>query len=632
MKIGTINVGGWSSTVQRKNGICRIMQILPDILAIQEPNTTSLTTLNSAFFAEYNIISAKLSGLIIRKTHPIANHGTIPNGRVTWADISINNQATRVISAYAPARLPDRQMFFADDDMQLLRAHYTGATILLGDLNDYPNNLLDRSSSASGTGVGRCWDTLTPFLEDFTDIPRALHPDTPLFSNTVTSRGEVLTRTRIDHIFTNTPYDLSLHTVTLHAFPHSQHSLVLWNWAGRPELPHAPEIPRGDGTWSLHIGHIKDENIQRFIEAHLEQMISKHRGPWSSEDWLSMKSSTLTIIRRITKTARSTTSAEAVTQLQEQLAAMDLQDPRIKSTMQKLQREEEILHTVMTAKLQKWSTSMELLPSCRYEKTMAPPPLQIRMADGIKLATSVRELTTTAHDFYKKATTPDPATCYTHPSSTTEGLGRENIVNRGVKLPDYLTLPVTPDEVSIKIRSAPNGSSPGIDGLPYEFSKRHASTLVPVLAAAINSVLDTGTLGPTQQLAYPTLLGKLLPKKVPPGGDAHNLKFKRPLNIADTNYRIASLVVNQRLAPYAARIITGNQTAFLKGRGMEENGLTHYLLHELSADSFTTIDTDDPSLASPTPSPNTPTETNPIPAQRSSTTARNSVPGPGEGL
>lgn len=45
-------------------------------------------------------------------------------------------------------------------------------------------------------------------------------------------------------------------------------------------------------------------------------------------------------------------------------------------------------------------------------------------------------------------------------------------------------------------------------------------------------------------------------------------------------------MIVKRLSYYADKIVTGNQTAFLKHRGMEENGLTHYLLHEQQQSTF----------------------------------------------
>lgn len=133
------------------------------------------------------------------------------------------------------------------------------------------------------------------------------------------------------------------------------------------------------------------------------------------------------------------------------------------------------------------------------------------------------------------------------------------------------------EEVRRRICEAPNGSAPGYDGLPYEFYKRHQETLCPILAEAISSLLLDDEIPPLPQ-QYPILLGKLLPKKIPEGSDQYDLKFKRPLNIADTDYRIASLVMSKRLHTYTTRLVTANQTAFLQHRGMEENGLTTYLL------------------------------------------------------
>lgn len=188
----------------------------------------------------------------------------------------------RIISAYAPAKIAERSSFFTKDTMQLLAATYTlDNVILLGDLNDYPDPLLDRESTALGSGVACCWEDLAPFLEDMEDIPITIHGDTPLYTNIVKSNGKILTRTRIDNIYAKLSPSLKAttetgQTLSLTPFPQTDHLMVIWNWKGRDGKPR-PEIPKGPEVWSLHIGHLRDDNLQAFIHDHMCSLIQAHQ-------------------------------------------------------------------------------------------------------------------------------------------------------------------------------------------------------------------------------------------------------------------------------------------------------------------------------------------------------------------
>lgn len=597
MRFATINTSGWVQPNRREAGIGYLMQANLDVIAIQEAGistrTANFSSLHPDFPNTYQAYCYGLAGLIIRKTIPVTNLRSSPDGRIVSIDVSLDTGnpgescLTRVISVYAPVSPSERAAFFDNDEIGILQAYYdpnVSEVVVMGDLNDFPDALLDRDSTAV-SAIARFWHKLAPFIEEaqLHDVLRTLHPDVNIFTNFVKQNGVILTRTRIDHILsTISPKG----TISVTPFPYTDHSMVTWDW--RPVSPSPIGLPttikRGDGSWMLHHGHIKDADLQEQIHQHLYYAIAAH-GPteWTWSDWLHLKQSTIQYLKQLTHARRSENSEQAVHRLRDLVSGMSLNDPSMEKTLQKLQHEEDILLNTVTAKLQSLRLDYEKHPSTKHEKPLrsAETP-QFRMASGSLTKTS-QELVDTVYTYYNTLNQQSVNANLSPPEEITSRLHRQNVA--AGPLPSFYTDKISADEVKDRLRDSPQGSSPGIDGLPYEWYKIHQDLLCPVLASAINNVM-TGAA--TTIPSYPTLLGKLLPKPVPDGKDPTLLQFKRPLNIADADYRLASLTMGKRLSYYADRLVTGNQTAFLKQRGMEENGLTTYLLmdHKRTALKF----------------------------------------------
>ena len=126
--------------------------------------------------------------------------------------------------------------------------------------------------------------------------------------------------------------------------------------------------------------------------------------------------------------------------------------------------------------------------------------------------------------------------------------------------------------LSLAIKGLPLGKSPGIDGLPYEVYAQFASLLVPHMAAAFNESLAAGgasQLSASQRSGVITLCHK--------GGDKPTdaLSSFRPITLLSCDYKILARVLVRRLAPLVESVVHPTQTAFLPGRWIGDNILSH---------------------------------------------------------
>ena len=114
---------------------------------------------------------------------------------------------------------------------------------------------------------------------------------------------------------------------------------------------------------------------------------------------------------------------------------------------------------------------------------------------------------------------------------------------------------ITKDECMESIKSMENFKSPGIDGLPIEFYKIFWHDVSDLLLNSFNYSYQKGELSITQKQGIITLL----PKK---DKDVRYLKNWRPISLLNTDYKILTKCLANRLKKVLPNIIHLNQTVF----------------------------------------------------------------------
>lgn len=128
---------------------------------------------------------------------------------------------------------------------------------------------------------------------------------------------------------------------------------------------------------------------------------------------------------------------------------------------------------------------------------------------------------------------------------------------------EKLAAPVTKEEIDAALKVLyKKKTSPGLDGIPYSYYHHHSEVLSPILAMVANTMMSTGRLPHTMM----KVIIKLLPKE---GKDPLSIENYRPISLLNTNLKIISSVVNNRLLPVASSVIDSTQVGFLPGRQMD---------------------------------------------------------------
>ena len=155
------------------------------------------------------------------------------------------------------------------------------------------------------------------------------------------------------------------------------------------------------------------------------------------------------------------------------------------------------------------------------------------------------------------------------------------------------------EELELALQHASRGSSPGIDGLPYEFYRAFKDTLIPVLLRVFNVAF--------KDLTYDAPLSSLLVGIIclihKSGQPVDELSGFRPITLLNCDVKLIMHVMSNRLQRPLDYVIDITQSAFLKGRDISDNvryhlglasrleelGLPGWLLHSDLTKAYDTV-------------------------------------------
>ena len=122
---------------------------------------------------------------------------------------------------------------------------------------------------------------------------------------------------------------------------------------------------------------------------------------------------------------------------------------------------------------------------------------------------------------------------------------------------------ITKQECESAIKNMKNNKSPGSDGIPIEFYKTFWADIHSTLIDSLNSAHDIGELSGSQKRGILSLLFKK--------NDKHMLKNWRPISLLNTDYKILTHVLANRLKLVIGKLIHTDQNGYIKGRNIAYN-------------------------------------------------------------
>ncbi|KAG1612140.1 hypothetical protein G6F45_013003 [Rhizopus arrhizus] len=228
----------------------------------------------------------------------------------------------------------------------------------------------------------------------------------------------------------------------------------------------------------------------------------------------------------------------------------------------------------------RWRELGELSPgylkrtvATRSSRHLIPP---LRHPINHTISSTRDEMLDAAAIFYSQLYSPDPID-YTAMDNLLDSLPEDLHLSEIDH--QFITSPITYDELLEEVSRCPQRSSPGVDGLPYELLNllfRHPACR-EIALAVYNNALTVGIFPPSWQETCVSLL----PKK----GDLSDLKNWRPISLINTDAKVFTRILIARIINLAKSLITPFQSGFVRGRFIADNGLLMKLVMDHARNS-----------------------------------------------
>ena len=459
-----------------------------------------------------------------------------------------------LVNVYAPNDPRERKSFF-DDLIDQLTAHpalHDPETLLIvcGDLNCVSDPSLDKLGGDPNPA------TFPPALielmiqEDLVDAFRSLHPALRQFTHESPS-----TSTRLDYALISRRLLHRAHCV--HAdLPLSDHDLV--------HLTLEPKTPTelGKSLWTLPSYVLHHRDFQKKLKQETTVLkVSHYVDPnnWFSDLLGAIKTITRAYIQSLKEKKKSV--IEAYQSRLKHFKTKLLDDPTHPTLRHSIRAVKRAIHKEADrAQTQHRAASQARFhalgeKATRYfshfaKKRAAQGIIQTLTDDAGITHSKLDDIKSTARDFYTSlysAQATDP---------TAQNLLLDQL-HRRLTQDDaqQLDLPISPEEVSAAIKSAPKGKSPGPDGLPAEIWPL-IHDAAPQLAVLFNHWLTHGIPERFQEGTVTLLYKKGAPDKI---------TNYRPITLLCSAYKLMTKTLTARLNNVMSSISSPSQTG-IKGR------------------------------------------------------------------
>lgn len=184
---------------------------------------------------------------------------------------------------------------------------------------------------------------------------------------------------------------------------------------------------------------------------------------------------------------------------------------------------------------------------------------QLKKADG-SYTTSETEILEEEYNYYKNLYKSDNISEIDVNKYLNDTVGLQTL---NQKEKDILEGKISECECVEAIKYMKVNKSPGSDGIPIEFYEIFWEDLKCLLIESLNAAYQNEKLSPSQRRGVLTLLYKK--------GEKALLKNWRPISLLNTDYKILTHILANRLKKVINKLINTDQTGYLKGRSIGYN-------------------------------------------------------------
>ena len=494
----------------------------------------------------------------------VIRHKIVIDGRSHYIEIEIDGVNYCIANLYAPNN--DDVTFYDNSFLEIFGRPRNDFLIVGGDYNTVLDNNLDKMGGSSAHANHRTQAFLKRVISDYglSDVFRVNNATSKLFTH---FNKQYKTATRLDFfLIDDTLINFPRCEASIsHGFM-SDHSYISIDIQGS-------NITQGRGYWKLNNSHLEDEEfvqgVKNIISDTSGESFDSYRGLW---DVIKFKIKDYAIRYGASKKKEKCRVKE---NLQKKIDDIKKTSDFMKrDDMRKEMFEAEIkLNEIISKEIKgnitrsraRWVEEGER--SNRYffglEKVNGKKKILSKLSDPEKgLLLDQDGITDHVVRFYQKlfsSSNPSSVDIENYIEST-------NLDKITSTLYEKLEGGLDIAELDSIIPKLKNNKSPGWDGLSSEFYKTFWDEIKNILFLSLQESIDSGYLSPSQRIGVLTII----PKPKPPSELVH-IKNWRPITLLNTDYKIFTHAIKNRLLESVPFIIDRVQSGFQAGKSTCDN-------------------------------------------------------------
>ena len=496
-------------------------------------------------------------------------------GRYIALNIIINKSKFCLINCYAPNTNESKhQLKWLNEIQEIIIKNNDSNIIIGGDLNDVFIPELDRykcKPNAPETDYVKAWKTVCNEA-DLVDIWRMLNPEKRCYTWRQGSSAARLKQSRLDYWLTSIHMTYDLNTVDISSSTGSDHSLIELNFYKNETAK------RGPSFWRFNASLLKDKKYIEQINLSYKNAINKYnnmtdKGLMWDLIKMELRSATISYSKYKAKENRDNIK-EAIVQIND--LEKQLNEQPSDELLEEYNKGKKLIEDYNNEKAQgaqirskvNWTEHGE--KNTKFFLNLEKRNYNIKCITKLideeeKEITEADEILKYEEKFYKNL--------YTEKKNL-------NSATKQKEIDDYFkddTLPkinedqkqscesqLTLEEIGIALRNLKNGKSPGSDGFTTDFYKFFWPLIKDTVLQSLTFAYQNDALSIDQRRG----IINLIPKK---DKDPRLLKNWRPISLLNTDYKIITKVLANRIKKVLPSVINPDQVAYLKKRFIGQN-------------------------------------------------------------
>ena len=505
--------------------------------------------------------------ILFRKNLPIdvINVHTSIGGRRLLINFKYDEKDFTIVNVYAPNNTKDRIDFFKRVKTWTNQLTCNKENILIaGDFNC----ILDNSTNNSDKSCHVLKNVLNDL--DLIDLWSTLKRE-PGYT---WCDGTNTPKSRIDYIFISSSFSYIVSNIMLRNIPgtHSINGVRMSDHKCMKVVFDTCSNIRGPGYWKFNTSLLEKEDFINEMKEHITNIEFTETENDPHEKWEYVKSSIKTFCMNFSAKLNKTIKSK-ILDIENEISQME----NVLHTDTNMNRKRHLeceLNRLIDNKakgaqirsranwIEQGETNSSYFLRLELQRQTYNTIKSLKREDD-SVVTGNDNIIGTMCDFYK--------TLYTSNNIDTDSIDEYmSRVNFEQKLSDdenmFLESFPTINECRDAVFNMKVNKSPGSDGLPSEFYKIFWNEISLYYYNSLIHSYAEKSLSPSQKLSILTILHKK--------GDRQLLNNYRPLSLTNTDYKIIAFVLARRLQKIVNRVISNDQSAYIKGRFIGINART----------------------------------------------------------